>query len=170
MTIIGIKIIFCLVYLHIFFTVKINGEIRNLVDTALCTKTSQLKLVLGEHNIPENTRDSILSSLRDFHDNISETFDLFKTAWRVESYLRDNFNYIPPTTVKLGSGTFQYVSVKETLNKILQDKTFQRSRNLRHRAVGGGVDGFLLEDIEDGLLFKENKFFQKNQDALRKTL
>lgn len=151
------------------FLAKINGEISHLVDTALRTKTSQLKQVLCEHNIQEDMRTSILSSMQDFHNHVGETFDLFKTPWRIESYLRENFHYIPPTTVKLGNGSFQYVSIKETLKKIQEDKTFQHSRNTGNRAVREeDIDGFLLKDIEDGLLFKENKFFQKNPDALRK--
>ncbi len=83
-----------------------NVEIRNLVDTALRTKTQQFKQVLSEHDVPEVTIESICSSLGEFHDHVGDTFELFKTPWRVESYLRDNFHYIPPKTMKLGSGTW----------------------------------------------------------------
>jgi hypothetical protein len=84
----------------------------------------------------------------------------------VESYLRQNFAYVQPTTVKLGSGSFQYVSVRETLEKVRADKTFQTLRKPRN-ICEDDTDGFLLEDVEDGLNFKENKFFQKHPDAMR---
>jgi len=136
------------------------------VDTALLTRTQKLKQVLSQHGVSEDMKNSIISALLECHDHVSETFELFKTRWRVESYLQDNFHYIPPRTVKLGSGTFQYVSVAETVNKIRADKTF-KSVKKPEQAVAT-EDGFLLRDIQDGLLFKENKFFKENPNALRK--
>jgi hypothetical protein len=149
--------------------VKINEEIRHLVSTAVNTKLTQFRQILSEQNVPEDMRNSILSSLQECPDHVSDTFEQFKTAWRAEKFLRDNFQYISPTTVKLGCGTFQYVSVIETVNRVRGDKTFQSMRKQRHSAHRTeDEDGFLLEDVEDGLLFKENKFFLKNPNALRK--
>ena len=144
-----------------------NVEIQHLMDTALRTKTAQLKQVLSEHGVPEDTKDSIFSSMGQFHDHITETFQLFKTPWRVESYLQQHFDYIAPKTVKLGSGSFQFVSVKETVNRIREDKTFRTSRKVQQSVEDSSGDGFILEDIEDGLHFKKNKFFQKHPNALR---
>jgi hypothetical protein len=150
-----------------FWVVKINMEIGHLVDCALISKMDQVRQLLNEHGVPEEKKGVILSCLKSRDDPISKTFELFKTAKLTESYLRDNFNYVPPTTVKLGSGTFQYVSVIETLKKIRGDKTFQKMQKQRYSHHGDG-DGFLLEDIEDGLHFKDNKFFVKNPNAMRK--
>jgi hypothetical protein len=149
-----------------FFAVKINKEIGHIVDKALATKLEQLRTVLCDNEIPEHVVRSIFAGLQDSTDYVRETFELFKSVKLTEKYLRDNFKYIPPTTVKLGSGTFQYVSIRETLNKIETDHTFQRMKKKRNPHRGDG-EGFLLEDIEDGLLFKESKFFLKNPDALR---
>jgi hypothetical protein len=144
-------------------------EIRHLVEIALHTQLSQFKQVLSDHEIPENVKELILSGLLEYPDHLSETFELFKTAWRTEKFLRDNFQYIPPTTVKLGHGTFQYVSVIETVKKLREDKTFQNMRKpCQSEQSSAHGDGFLLEDIEDGLLFKENKFFLRHPNALRK--
>jgi hypothetical protein len=125
--------------------------------------------VLEEHNVPDLLKESIFSSLLKKEDLVSKTFELFRTAKLTESFLRDNFHYVPPTTIKLGSGSFQYISVKETLKKVRADKTFQqlKKRNPSDNLCPDG-EGFLLEDIDDGLLFKENKFFRKNPDAMRK--
>jgi hypothetical protein len=139
--------------------------IGHLVEIALHTQLSQFKQVLSDHEIPENVKELILSGLLEYPDHLSETFELFKTDWRTEKFFRDNFQYIPPTTVKLGHGTFQYVSVIETVKKLSEDKTFQNMRKPCQSFAHG--DGFLLEDIEDGLLFMENKFFQKHPNALR---
>jgi hypothetical protein len=144
-----------------------NGEICHLVNTALRTKTAQFQQVLSEHGVSDDTKDSIFSTIRELHDPVTKTFELFKTPWRVESYLRENFQYIPPKTVKLGSGTFQYVSIKETVNRIREDKTFQKSRKVHHRVEDANSEGFLLEDIEDGLHFKNNTFFLQHPSALR---
>ncbi len=150
---------------------KINEEIHSLVRTAVNTKLAQFRQLLNEHHVPEHVTSSILSSLQESRDHLSDTFEQFRTPWRAERFLRDNFQYISPTTVKLGHGTFQYVSVIETLNRVRGDKTFQTSRKRqRSQQSAEAGDGFLLEDVEDGLLFKDNNFFKKNPSALRKKL
>jgi hypothetical protein len=141
-------------------------EIGHLVDTALHTQIDKFRQVLDEHDVAENIKNSILSNLKDQDDFVSKTFECFKTVKLVESYLRQNFAYVQPTTVKLGTGTFQYISIRETLEKIKADKTFQRLRKPRN-ICEDNPDGFLLEDVEDGLHFKENKFFLENPDAMR---
>jgi hypothetical protein len=146
--------------------VKINKEVADIVETAVTTKLKQFRKVLSEHDVPDTVRLAIFSSLDKEPDYASETFHMFKTVRLTEKYLRDNFDYIPPTTVKLGSGSFQYVSIIETLNKIQADKTFQQMKKQRSSHYGEG-EGFLLEDIEDGMIFKENKFFLQNPEALR---
>jgi hypothetical protein len=146
--------------------VKINTEIGQLVDTAINTKLMQLKKIVSEQNLPENVVGNIFSSLGECEDPVSNTFKLFKTPKLVESYLKANFHYVAPTTVKLGSGTFQYIPVTETLAKVQGDTTFQRMRK-RHSSQIGDGEGFLLEDIDDGLIFKENRFFLQNPNALK---
>jgi hypothetical protein len=153
--------------MYSFFTVKINTEISHIVDSALVSKVDQFRKALNAHSVSEEIKDSIFSTMNSSDDPISTTFQLFKTSKLTESYLRDNFSYVPPTTIKLGSGTFQYVSVVETLKKIREDKTFRTMRKKRNSHHGDG-DGFLLQDIEDGLHFKDNKFFLKYPNAMRK--
>jgi hypothetical protein len=148
--------------------VKMNTEIGHLVDIAVHTQLDQFRQVLDEHGISANLKDSILSSMKGRDDHVRQTFELFKTAKRTENYLKKNFHYVPPTTVKLGNGTFQYVSIVETLKQIESDKTYQRMKKQRNSHYGSPGEGFLLEDIEDGLLLKENKFFRRHPNAMRK--
>jgi len=138
------------------------------VKTALHTKVSQLKEALNEQNVSLPLQESILSSLQEYTDPVSDTFELFKTPWRIEKFLREHFQYIAPTTVKLGEGHFQYVSVVDTVNRIRGDKSFQQRKKQRSNHHNTDGEGFLLEDIEDGLLFKDNEFFKQHPDALRK--
>lgn len=137
------------------------------METAVASKVNQFRKVLHEHDVPEDVRTSIMSGLQGEPDYVRETFEMFKTVKKTEKYLRDNFSYIPPTTVKLGSGSFQYVSIVETLEKVQADQTFQKMKKQRRHTPGGDGDGFLIEDIEDGLLYKKSDFFLRNPEALR---
>lgn len=148
--------------------VKINSEVRFLVDLALNSQISQLQEVLDSQNLQEDVRQSILFDVRNRQGFVSETFDRFRTSKLIEGYLRDNFDYLPPRTLSLGSGSFQYIPIIDTLKKIQADRTFQKMKNLHaQRSPVIDSDGFLLEDIQDGLVFKENKFFLENPDALK---
>jgi hypothetical protein len=148
--------------------VKINTEIAHLVQTALKCKEETFRRILEENEVPENLKQSILTGVQNEDDLVCKIFDNFKTAKLTEGFLRDNFHYVPPTTIKLGSGSFQYISIRETLKKIREDKTFQQMKKRRPvHDLCEDSEGFLLEDLDDGLLFKKNPFFQRHPEAIR---
>jgi hypothetical protein len=145
--------------------VKLNADFKALVEIALHQQMEQFVSILYEHNIPGVS--SILACLDSSNNVVIQTFNLFKSPKLIESYLRDNFHYIPPTTVPLGKGSFQFIPPSKILKKVLADKTFQKMRQGSNNISAEQPDGFLLEDICDGLAFKENKFFISNPTALR---
>lgn len=52
--------------------------------------------------------------------------------------------------------SFQYICIKETLSSILGDPTF--------KPASTSTDG-MLRDLKDGVIYKNNIFFQENPDA-----
>jgi len=105
---------------------------------------------------------SIFSQVNSSQDHVRETFDLFRTPFRIEKYMEKNFHLVLPQRVPLGSGDFQYVSVVNLLKEVVADKSFQKVRQRRKTS-----EEDVLEDVEDGLFFKNHEFFLKNPNALR---
>jgi hypothetical protein len=148
--------------------VKINGELSALVQIALRTQMDRFRTSLDENNLSDELKNSIMFALGKGENPVNKAFDSFKSPKLIMGYLRDNFNFIPPTTVKLGAGSFQYISVIEVLKKIRADKTYQQMKIQPAHSITRDEDDFLIEDIQDGLLFKNNKFFLDNPEAIRR--
>lgn len=155
----------CFQFIPMATIVKINAEISALVNIASQTRDSIFVTALHAHSIPGETTKSIMQTLRSKTDIFQETFEKFRTVKKVESYLTENFPYVKPKTFKLGDGSFQYVSIVETLKKITGDKTFQKFKKTTNSPQDDGAT--LMADIEDGLAFKESEFFRINPGALK---
>jgi hypothetical protein len=143
--------------------VKINTEIAALVDIATQTRDNVFVGALQDHNISDTVTESIMNSIRKQEDIVKGTFKYFQTPKKAESYLMENFTCIKPRTVKLGEGSFQYISIIDTLKAVTRDKTFQKFG----KTCVSKDNGDLLSDIEDGLSYKESQFFRINPRALK---
>jgi hypothetical protein len=143
--------------------VKVNSEISALVDIAIKTREQTFLGALKDHNIPEDAADSIMESIRSKEDIVADTFKKFQTSKKIQGYLMENFSAVKPKSVKLGEGSFQYMSIVETLKAIRSDRTFQQFEKTRPCEKSGD----LLVDIEDGLAFKGSQFFLDNPGALK---
>jgi hypothetical protein len=97
-----------------------------------------------------------------YEDSVNDTFEKFKTPWRIKRYMEENFSLVMPKKLPLGKGSFQYVPVVSLLQKITADKNFKK---LREDTKKKRED--LLEDVEDGHLFQSSYFFKANPEALR---
>lgn len=116
--------------------------------------------------IPEETVIMIIKDSES--DTLNNTFERLKTPKLIEGYLTKNFSYVEPQTVNLlGGGTFQYVPITKTLDKILTDKSFKKHRKVFRLSDESHDPCGLLEDFDDGLLHKQSPFFLSNPDALR---
>lgn len=131
-----------------------------LMQLALETQAKQLRRAMIDQGIPSETVDLVCDSAEGL-DRVSNTFELLKTPKLIESYLMKNFSYVCPKKITLHGGvTYQYVPVAKTLQTIVGDKSFQKhQKSVRLPAES------LLEDVEDGLVFQRNEYFQANPDA-----
>lgn len=131
------------------------------------TNAEHFKAAMREKEIPDATLTSVLASAAVGENLMKKTFDFFSNSKRIEKYFEANFDYVKPRTVSLGKGTFQYVPIRKVLKKIVADKTFQRHRTVPRTVSCDDDDDDLLEDLADGEVFKTNKFFIANRDALK---
>jgi len=159
-------------YIPMTALVKINAEFSALVEIALKTKLKQFHGALAENGLEDSVIESVLSHLKSCDEYVGSTFSLFSSAKLIEKYLQENFDYIPPTKITLGSGSFQFIPPSKILKKILSDQTYQKMQKKKNTqsAEESDTDSFLIEDISDGLLFKNNTYHISNPDALRKFL
>jgi hypothetical protein len=153
----------CFHFIPLTAIVKVNSEISALVDIAIKTREQTFLGALKDHNIPEDAADSIMESIRSKEDIVADTFKKFQTSKKIQGYLMENFSAVKPKSVKLGEGSFQYMSIVETLKAIRSDRTFQQFEKTRPCEKSGD----LLVDIEDGLAFKGSQFFLDNPGALK---
>jgi hypothetical protein len=133
------------------------------VKIAVNERNKQFSKALKANNVSNECHDGIFTTIDSYGDNISSTFDLFRTPFRIKRYMEDNFSLVLPSKIRLGKGEFQYVPLVKLLKKIVADKTFQKHRRYRTRNLRDNI----LEDIEDGQHFKNNGFFLKNPDAMK---
>jgi hypothetical protein len=139
-----------------------NKQLQALTKMAVGEKMAQVKAALAACNISDSCQDRILSTIAASEDTVSDTFELFKTPWRIKRYMEENFNLVLPEEISLGEGSFQYIPIVKLLKKVTADKTFQK---LRRTSTERSED--LLEDVEDGRLFKRQTFFVDNPEALK---
>jgi hypothetical protein len=149
--------------------VQIINEIKTLVSIALASKTDLFKGVMKSKGIDAAMVDSIMQVIAECDDHLLKTFELFRNPKCIETYITEEFPYVKPTTVALGSGSFQYVSITEILKKIKNDKSFQKLRKkveVQNTDVEETMD-FCLRDVDDGLLMRSSKFHLTYRDAFR---
>ncbi len=141
-----------------------NAELEALTKIAVAEKTKQFRKALDSHNISSESQKSIFATLNTYEDPISATFETFRSPFRIERYMEDNFNLVLPTRIQLGAGDFQYVPIIKLLKKITADKNFIKGRQSANAATRSND---ILQDIHDGRHFKNSSFFQANPEALR---
>lgn len=87
----------------------------------------------------------------------------FKSYHRIDKHLKDRktFQYFEPEAIEIygvdGPVTFMYVSVKETMKRIVSDPTFIPAEHVN--------DGYFLRDLKDGTAYKSNEYFKQNPEA-----
>jgi hypothetical protein len=153
--------------LKISFSVEINAELKALVVMALTNKTEQFTTAMQDSGISGQTSSEVLQSVGRCDQLVTDTFSLFSTAWRIEKYMTENFHYIKPVRVPLGTGEFQHVSIVETLKKINADRSFKKLRKVFSETADDDDPDLVLADLEDGVRLRTSHYFKANPDALR---
>jgi hypothetical protein len=89
----------------------------------------------------------------------------YSSYYKINKQTRNSHHYIAPREIKLPPtsrgkiATFQYVPIAETVRAIVTDPGF------KCQTQAPAPDG-VLYDIRDGSVWKSNKYFQENPDAL----
>jgi hypothetical protein len=145
----------------VFKLAKLNREIETLTQIAVSEKTKQFRKAMDFYGISSECQANILSQVNEYEDHVQATFQLFRSPFLIKRYLEEHFHLVLPKKLKLGDGEFQYVPIIKVLQKIAADKNFQQLRNSKK------TRNDLLEDVQDGLHFKNLAFFKENPDALK---
>jgi hypothetical protein len=145
--------------------VEINSEIASLLDLSTKTTRECVNAALQNIGVGIEAQQSVLKELDSCRDKILETFKKFRHSKQIEKYLTSNFNVILPEKKILGKGTFQYVPIAKVLTKIVADKSFQNC--LQRSRAESNTNKNVLEDLHDGILFRESSYFRENPEAIR---
>lgn len=136
-------------------------------------KTSVLRNSLLK-NIPGISEVDIRKILEDVAENdpfLKAQISL-DTDYKRLKYLKENFTYVEPVEivfnikeVKAGLETkalMHYIPVVQTIKNLVQDSTFLEVSETNI----GDTSESVLRDVKDGLIYKTNKYFIDNPDAL----
>lgn len=122
---------------------------------------------LKQCNISEDEITNIIdSSLKNNLFNNIE--DSLATSFKRRKFNERNFPYVNPVQIALPTENgkqrfYHYVPLKETLKKLFCNRTLTHELKFHRPEINSNV----FRDFTDGTVFKENKFFQQNPDALQ---
>ena len=136
-------------------------------------KTSVLRSSLLK-NVPGISEVDIIKVLEDVAEN-----DAFLKAQRsLDSeykrikFLKENFTYVEPVEIVFNSkevkdgketkASMHYIPVVQTIKNLVQDSTFMEVSETNISDTSESV----LRDVKDGVIYKTNKYFIDNPDAL----
>lgn len=145
------------------YIATISSEMASVVEIAQITTGMQLLDILKDSNVPDDIVEKIQTHLNNSQFSVKETFNKFKTPSKLESYLKGNFHYIPPQTVRVGEETFQFISLVEILKAVSSDKTIQEYL----RQTGPDSEAGIIQDLTDGHCFQTKDFFKRNPSAFK---
>jgi len=127
-----------------------------------------IKNKLTEWLATEGISQQQIASIKDVFnsDPMIKTNEILTTNFKRKKFYKNKFDYVNPVQVIIDQQkktSFAYVSIIETLKRFFTDKSVRNE--LGYKKKPGKKD--VLEDFMDGNVYKNNKFFQENPDALR---
>lgn len=117
-------------------------------------------------NSADVIKDIIDASLENnLFNNIEDTLG---SSFKRRNFFEKHFPYVNPVQIPLPSTNdkkrfYHYVPLKETLKNLFYNKSL--THELKFDLLKN--DSKVLKDFTDGIVFKENKFFQQNPGALQ---
>ena len=137
--------------------------------SALQKETVLRSSLLKCSNLTPEEREHIVSEVTE-NDLFLKAQESLLSDHKRSKFISENFNVVNPLEiilnpdeVKMGlpKDCIHYIPIRESLKVLLEDKTFNKAFE-EHRNVDKKSG---LEDIKDGLAFKENEFFKENPNA-----
>ena len=95
------------------------------------------------------------------------------TEYKREKFVQEKFNYCSPMEILLNKSEvakglkndiIHYVPLKDSIRALLEDKSYLHM--MQNQSNAPAKDADKIEDIQDGTLYKTNKFFIQNPLAL----
>lgn len=160
------------------------------LESQLCIASSTIQLIatqiinlheLGEEALKKKILPNLLNknlSIEDAHTILNQILECnpfsntkaLNTSYKRNQFYKTNFPYVEPIAIKLSDGSknqkpkfFHYVPISETLIKTLESKYLRENFLFCREECNDNV----LRDFSDGLVFKQNRFFQENPNALK---
>ena len=151
---------------------EITGNfLENSIRSKEIRKESLVKVLEDIPSLSDTEKERILQVSVEDDPYLKAQKDL-STDYKRETFIQENFHYIPPTQcilnkdeVALGADPdyVQYISIKESFKKLIQDKTFLKvCENENREKAHDGV----VRDLHDGLAYKLNSFYKDAYSAL----
>ena len=160
----------------------------NVKNIAYSTVNSIVSEVFNsyEHGVEvtkERVKDLLVKDGWDVHKveefltklNLEDPFRKARKELEMEKkrldYIKTNFEYAKPVTIRLDEGsnnstskkdTMQYISIKDSLKKFLEDDTFIEQKKSDPYFHEPGV----IKDVKDGENYRNNEFFKNNPTAV----
>ena len=93
------------------------------------------------------------------------------TEAKRNKFIKENTNYVSPREIVLNKNevrmglkkeVFHYIPIDQSIAALLQDPSFNRMVEMSGENVAPDE---VIEDMKDGLIYKENLYFQANPEA-----
>ena len=146
-----------------FFSQSLRSvQDREAVLRRSLSKIPNLHPSILEEILIENTKDPFLKAQEEL-----------SSEYKRNKYMEENFHYVKPREIVLNkeetkSGAkkevVHYVPIIEAFKVLIEDKSFIRA--IENAAEEDKLeDNDLIEDVKDGLIYKQNNYFQENPEA-----
>ena len=136
-------------------------------------KTSVLRNSLME-NVPGISEGDIKKVLEDVaqNDAFLKAQESLDSEYKRTKYLKENFTFVEPEEIVFNSkevrdgketkASMHYIPIVQTIKNLVQDSTFMEVSE----TMIGDHSKSVLRDVKDGNIYKTNKYFLDNPDAL----
>ena len=115
----------------------------------------------------------------DLFNTVPDPFDGIETDALQSKYIKQNFNYVEPKQITLGKiltrktkkgkmqiyekeETFVYIPILESLKQMLSNKRISSLVLKKPKCCAEGV----YHDVQDGCVYQNDDYFDKNENAL----
>jgi hypothetical protein len=143
------------------------GEFQQIHDIGQSHMRSVLHDKLSNAGIDDHEIDKIIYDLS--KEDLMKTYNngLLRSDATRKTFFKTQFNYVEPVPVYLGEDAAgqdrfcQYIPVLETIKSLFKQTCIQKQQNCQRASPEN-----ILEDVIDGKIYRHNRLFQENPDAL----
>lgn len=141
-------------------------ELSNINSLNLEAKRKRLMSFLVRENISLDKANEAVNEII-MNDPFSKSNEILKSDYKRKKTYKNELNYVSPVEISLGEiegkqRHFHYVPVIETVKTFFKNKSVTFELNSPTNS-----DSEVLSDFYDGLVYKNNSFFNDNEESLK---